>query len=107
MKKDVEFLGDTLKRIRGLPDDVMDDVGYQLDKVQNGEQPDDFKPMPTVGPGVEEIRVWDDDGTYRVIYTARRPEAVYVLHVFQKTTQETSKQDIELARKRFSEIPKV
>jgi len=60
--KPVRFLGDSLKRIREFPADVKQDCGYQLDKVQRGQRPDDFKPMPSVGKGVEEIRVWDDSG---------------------------------------------
>ena len=75
-----------------------------MDSVQRGEQPADFKPMPSVGPGVEELRVWDDSGTFRVIYTARRPGAIYVLHAFQKKTQATSKADIALARRRFAQL---
>ncbi|MDD2467974.1 MAG: type II toxin-antitoxin system RelE/ParE family toxin, partial [Desulfobulbus sp.] len=82
------------------------DAGYQLDKVQRGEQPDDFKPMPSIGKGVEEIRIWDDSGTYRVIYTAKLADAVYVLHAFQKKTQATSKRDIDLAQIRYSELLK-
>jgi phage-related protein len=70
MKK-IQFLGDSLKNLREFPEDAKHDVGYQLDKVQRGEQPDDFKPMPTIGKGVEEIRVRDDSGIYRVIYTGR------------------------------------
>ncbi|SBT09710.1 conserved hypothetical protein [Candidatus Accumulibacter aalborgensis] len=85
---------------------VRHDAGYQLDKVQRGEQPDDFKPMPTIGKGVEEIRMWDDTGTYRVIYTARLADAVYVLHAFQKKTQTTAKRDVELAKRRFTELMK-
>lgn len=77
-----------------------------MDKVQRGEQPDDFKPMPSIGKGVEEIRIWDESGTYRVVYTARLINVVYVLHAFQKKTQATSKRDIELARKRYVEIIK-
>jgi phage-related protein len=60
--------------------------------------------MPSIGKGVEEIRVWDESGTYRVIYTARLVEAVYVLHAFQKKTQATSKRDIELVSKRYAEL---
>jgi phage-related protein len=75
-------------------------------KVQRGEQPDDFKPIPSIGKGVEEIRVWDDTGTYRAIYTVRLADAVYVLHVFQKKTQNIGKYDIELARKRYTELMK-
>ena len=62
--------------------------------------------MPSIGKGVEELRVWDDSGTYRVVYAARLADAVYVLHAFQKKTQATSKRDVELARKRYSEISK-
>ena len=60
--------------------------------------------MPSIGKGVEEIRVWDDAGTFRVIYTARLANAVYVLHAFQKKTQTTSKRDIETAKTRFAEL---
>jgi phage-related protein len=60
--------------------------------------------MPSVGSGVEEIRVRDTSGAYRVIYTARLAEAVYVLHAFQKKTRATSKPDIEVARARFAEL---
>jgi phage-related protein len=69
-------------------------------------QPDDFKPMPSIGKGVEEIRVWDDSGTFRVIYTARLRETVVVLHAFQKKTQATSRQDIELAKRRWAKLVK-
>lgn len=102
--KPVRFLGDSLKRLREFPEEAKQDAGYQLDKVQRGEQPDDFKPMSSIGKGVEEIRVWDDAGTYRVIYTARVADAVYVLHAFQKKTQATSKRDIEIAADRFAQL---
>ena len=103
MKK-IQFLGDSLKSLRAFPEDAKHDVGYQLDKVQRGEQPDDFKPMPSIGKGVEEIRVRDDSGIYRVICTARLADAVYVLHAFQKKTQTTAKRDIALASKRYAEL---
>jgi phage-related protein len=100
--KPIEFLGDSLRSLREFPDDAKRDAGYQLDRVQHGLQPDDFKPMPTIGKGVEEIRVRDDTGAYRVIYTARLADAVYVLHAFQKKMQATSKRDIDLAKQRFA-----
>ena len=96
--------GDSLTRLREFPEDARQDAGYQLGKVQRGEQPGDFRPMPSIGKGVEEVRVWDDSGTYRVIYTARMADAVYVLHAFQKKTQATSKRDIELAKSRYTEL---
>jgi len=55
--KPIRFLGDSLKFLREFPEDAKCDAGYQLDKAQRGEQPDDFKPMPSVGKGVEEIRL--------------------------------------------------
>ena len=102
--KPISFVGDALKCLRAFPDDARQDAGHQLSKIQRGEQPDDFKPMPTVGQGVEELRIWDESGTYRVFYIARRPEAVYVLHAFQKKTQQTDKQDLALGRKRYKTV---
>ncbi|MDP1772922.1 MAG: type II toxin-antitoxin system RelE/ParE family toxin [Methylobacter sp.] len=90
--------------MRKFPEDVRQDAGYQLDKVQHGEYPDDYKPMPAIGKGVEEIRLRDDTGIFRVIYTARLADAVYVLHAFQKKTQATTKHDVELASKRYAEL---
>jgi phage-related protein len=75
-----------------------------LELVQRGEQPDDFKPVPTIGKGVEELRIRDESGAYRVVYTARLADAVYVLHAFQKKTQATSRRDLELAKQRFSQL---
>ena len=100
----IRFLGNSLKSLRDFPEDARHDAGYQLEKVQRGRQPDDFKPMPLIGRGVEEIRVADEGGAYRVVYVARHAEAVYVLHAFQKKTQATSRQDIETARKRLAQL---
>jgi phage-related protein len=74
--------------------------------VQRGLEPEDWKTMRTVGAGVKEIRVRDASGAYRVIYLASRPEAVYVLHCFQKKTEKTNQRDIDLARQRFKAIAK-
>jgi phage-related protein len=102
--KPIRFLGDSLASIRRFPEAARHDAGYQLEKVQRGQAPDDFKSMPAIGRGVEELRIWDAAGTFRVVYTARRAEAVYVLHAFQKKRQATSKRDIELARQRLAAI---
>lgn len=102
--KNLSFVGDSLKQIRSFAPDAMQDVGFQLHKVQSGEQPDDFKPMPSIGPGVEELRVWDESGTYRVVYTARFQETVFVLHAFQKKTEQTAQSDIDLAKSRYKQV---
>jgi phage-related protein len=75
-------------------------VGHDLFLVQRGLEPGDWKPMRSVGPGVIEIRI-HVRGEYRVLYVAKFEEAVYVLHAFQKKTQQTRRADIELARKNF------
>jgi len=56
--------------------------------------------MRTVGPGVREIRI-HVAGAHRVFYVATRPEAIYVLHAFEKKTRKTSAQDLRIARDRF------
>jgi phage-related protein len=95
--KPVYFVGSYREDMRGLPEDARETAGHQLFKVQQGKEPDDWKPVPMVGTGVNEIRVWDESGGYRVLYLAKFKEAVYVLHVFEKRSQKTSKGDIYLA----------
>ena len=77
--------------------------GFQLRAIQRGRPPADFKPMAIVGSGVEEIRI-RADGAYRIFYIARFEEAVYILHCFQKKTQRTASQDIELGQNRYQKL---
>ena len=102
--KQVSFLGDSLDEVRSFPDEARRDVGFQIDRLQRGLDPDDWKPMKTVGPGVREIREREASGAYRVIYIATLEDAVYVLHAFQKKTQTTSRRDLDLATTRFKEL---
>jgi phage-related protein len=102
--KEVEFLGDSLERISDFPKGARQDAGRQLERVQYGLAPNNFKPMPEIGKRVNEIRVRDESGAYRVMYTARLADAVYVLHAFQKKTQQTSRRDIEIARLRYRNL---
>ena len=104
--KSVEFRGRALDDLRAFPTDARREAGYQIDQVQQGRDPDDWKPMATVGQGVREIRVREADGAFRVIYVAKFEAAVYVLHCFQKKTEKTSKADVELAAKRYRELLK-
>ena len=102
--KPVSFLGDSLDEVRSFPDDARRDAGFQIGRLQLGLDPNDWKPMKTVGPGVSEIRVREASGAYRVIYIATLEDAVYVLHAFRKKTQATSKRDLDLATTRFKEL---
>lgn len=105
--KDVIFLGDSLQNIRLFSADAKQDIGKQLDTVQRGNEPSDWKPMASVGKGVRGIRTKVADGTYRTIYIATLPDAVYVLHAFQKKTQKTRKQDVDLAAKRLADLKRL
>ena len=104
--KPSEFRGTALDDLRSFPPSAMREAGYQLDRVQHGLPPDDFKPMPSIGQGVTELRIWDEAGTFRVVYLAKLADAVYVLHCFQKKTQQTAKRDIDLAQKRLKDLMK-
>lgn len=79
-------------------------AGFQLDRVQRGLEPFDWKPMASIGPGVREIRVRDATGAFRVIYLASFADAVYVLHCFQKKSQRTPQDDIAIARRRLRQL---
>ena len=104
--KPVEFRGSSLEDLRRFPQAAMRDAGYQLDRVQKGLEPDDMKPLLSVGAGVLELRIWDEAGTFRVVYVAKLADAVYVLHCFQKKTDKTAQRDIELARRRLKALMK-
>ncbi len=82
--KPVEFRGSSLDDLRSFPLPVRREAGHQLDQVQNGQEPDDWKPMNTVGQGVKEIQIRD----------------------FQKKTEKTNKADLDLATKRYRDLLK-
>ncbi len=100
----VEFLGNALDDLRHFPERARRAAGLEIDRVQRGYDPSDWKPMPSVGKGVREIRVWVEAGTFRVIYVAKLEDRIFVLHCFQKKTERTATSDIELARKRYKEL---
>ncbi|MGH8616566.1 MAG: type II toxin-antitoxin system RelE/ParE family toxin [Burkholderiales bacterium] len=96
----VQWLGTSRKSVAGFPESARREAGYQLDRVQRGKEPKDWKPMRAIGPGVRELRV-HADGEHRVIYLAKFEEAVYVLHAFTKKTQKAPKLDVEVAAARY------
>lgn len=102
--KPIEFLGSSLDDLRAFPLSARREAGHQIDQVQNGLDPSDWKPMNRVGQGVREIRVRDSAGAFRVIYIAKFADAIYVIHCFQKKTEKTSKADIDLVSKRYRDL---
>jgi phage-related protein len=102
--KEVKWHGSSRSDVDAFPKHVRREAGYQLFQVQTGEEPSDWKPMTSIGPGVREIRIRQASGAYRVIYLATIGDAVHVLHAFQKKTQATAKRDIDLAKARLRQI---
>lgn len=99
--KRVRFVGSARDDLAAFPVTIRARAGHELFMVQVGRNPDDWKPLSSVGPGTCEIRVRDPSGAYRVIYIAKFADAVYVLHAFQKKTQKTSQADLNLAKQRY------
>lgn len=102
--EELVFLGDSLERLRDFPEAARKEAGVQLHKVQQGLEPSDWKPMASVGQGVREIRIRDEAGAFRVLYITRIEDAVFVLHAFQKKTQQTARRDLDLAAARLRKI---
>jgi phage-related protein len=98
--KPLVWVGNSLEAVRGFPDETRRIAGVQLRRVQLGDDPYDWKPMPGIGVGVREIRL-RSNGAYRILYLARFPEAVYVLHAFEKRSRKTAMRDLELAATRL------
>ena len=103
-EKEIRWIGSSYDDLLALPEDVRRDAGFQLSRVQAGQEPDNWKPFDAIGAGVREIRLRESTGVYRVMYVAKFKEAVYVLHCFQKKTQKTAKRDLDLAKSRYAEL---
>jgi len=101
--KGIKFLGTSLKVIREFPVLAKREAGHQLDRIQHGLNPTDWKPMKSVGQGVREVRI-QHEGQYRVIYVASFEETIYVLHAFQKKSRKTNRQDLDIAKRVLQEV---
>jgi phage-related protein len=97
------WLGDSRETIRTFPENVRQVAGFQLWRVQRGLEPNDWKPMPSVGLGVQEVRI-HTDVEHRVLYVAKFTEAVYVLHAFEERTRRTPQKDLDLAKRRLRSL---
>ena len=97
------WVGASLSAVRGFPPEARREAGYQLRRVQKGLMPNDWKPMPSVGAGVVEVRI-HGRLEHRVLYIAKFEEAIYVLHAFEKKSRRTRKTDVDLARSRLKDV---
>ncbi len=103
-EKAIYWVGTSYKDLLNFPEEVRQDAGYQLHRVQNGLDPENWKPFQAVGAGVKEIRISDDGDAFRIMYVAKFSGRIYVLHSFQKKTRKTRSQDIDIAKVRYNAI---
>ncbi|MES2074381.1 MAG: type II toxin-antitoxin system RelE/ParE family toxin [Pseudomonadota bacterium] len=103
-EKELRWIGSSYEDLLALPDEVRRDAGFQLSRIQAGQEAENWKPFDTIGGGVREIRLRESSGIYRIMYVAKFKEAVYVLHCFQKKTQATGKVDIDVAAARYRAV---
>jgi phage-related protein len=101
--KQLIWRGNSRERIRTFSEITKDIAGRELVRVQHGELPTDWRPMPDIGSGVIEVRIHRPN-EYRIFYIANYPEAIYVLHAFQKTTQRTSERDKQMGKTQYAEL---
>ena len=101
--KELNWVGRTRERLKRFPEEARREGGQELQRVQRGVQPKDWRTMSGVRPGVIEIRL-HRPYEHRIFYVANFPEAVYVLHVFEKKTRQTNNLDIEIGRKNYAYV---
>ncbi len=104
MMKSIIWHGSSYEDTKAFPPEARRDAGFQLDKVQRGMEPDDWKPLVAVGSGVREIRIRESSGAFRIIYAANIGGSIHVLHAFRKKTQKTRQSDLALATARYRAI---
>jgi len=104
--KKIEWIKSSRRSIKEFPAEARYRAGSELLLVQEGKQPTNWKPISLMGPGVMEIRIHEPH-EYRILCIAKFPEAIYVLHCFDKKTQKTSQRDINIARSAYVEVQRI
>ena len=100
----ISWEGDSKKVLRGFPKDVRLNLGYELFQLEQHFLPEHFRPMPSIGPKVFELKDGDEKTWYRVIYLSEINNVVYVLHCFEKDSAKTRKKDLRTAKDRFKKV---
>src|ERR1700756_108624 len=104
MAKPLRWIGSSYRDLVAMPRVVHRVFGYALSQIEDGHTPPSAKPLTHTAAGIMELVEDHDRNTYRAVYTARFPDAVYVLHCFQKKSKSgiaTPKPDIELILARY------
>ncbi len=100
----VAWEGDSREILQSFPEKVRQNFGFELWQLQQGERPRDYRPLPSIGSGVFELRDQDERAWYRVVYLSRINDIIYVLHCFEKKSREMPRKDFEKAKQRFKTV---
>lgn len=100
----VVWEGDSREILQAFPEATRQNFGFELWRLQQGEKPSDYRPLPSIGTGVFELRDQDKRAWYRVIYLSRMDDVIYVLHCFEKKSREMSKREFETAKQRLKAV---
>jgi phage-related protein len=96
--------GDSREVLHFFPDGVRQNLGFQLWQLQQGERPADYRPLPSIGTGVFELRDQDERAWYRVVYLSRINDVIHVLHGFEKKSRAMPRRDFETAKRRLNTV---
>jgi phage-related protein len=100
----VVWEGDSLDVLRGFPTGIKKGLGKDIQRLQEGEQPRNSRPMKSIGKGVFELRQMDENGWYRVIYLRKIGNRLFMLHSFVKKSAKTSQKDLNIANNRLKQV---
>jgi phage-related protein len=100
----VVWEGDSREVLQTFPEDVRENLGFQLWQLQQGERPSDYRPLPSIGTGVFELRDQDERAWYRVVCLSRVNDVIYVLDCFEKKRREMPRKEFEKAKQRLKAV---
>lgn len=101
---EIVWEGDSKKVLRSFPEAVIQNFGFELWQLQQGNRPRNYRPLPSIGSGVFELRDQDESGWYRVVYFSRIDDVIYVLHCFEKKSREMPASDFQKSKQRLKAV---
>lgn len=100
----VVWEGNSREILQSFPEGARENLGFDLWRLQQGERPGDYRPVPSIGVGVFELRDQDERAWYRIVYLSRTSDVIYVLHCFEKKGREILRREFEVAKQRLKNV---
>jgi phage-related protein len=100
----ISWEGNSKDVLRGFPTGVRSNLSFDLFRLEQHLMPEHFRPMPSIGSKVFELKDGDEQTWYRLIYLAEINNVIYVLHCFEKQEARTPRKDLKTAKKRLSDV---